>query len=1097
MSVPSETPDASVAVRVAVLGPVLVEGRDRALSPATGALSRALLVALALAPRATLSVPALVDALWPNEPPRQEKAALQTLVSRLRTASGDGVLESTPGGYRLAVDAAQLDLSLARELHAEARAALEQGDASAAERLASTALALWRGEPGADLGHEELASELADAAHALRCELTLVRAEALLAAGDARAAAELAGESASSGLVDERFVSVLMRALASDGRRNDALRAFAAVRDRLADELGSDPSSELAALNAQLLREEGAPRPARVRIGLRSSPNELIGRDGDVAALLEATGASRITTILGAGGLGKTRLAQAVAAASERTPAVIVVELASLRTDDDITLALATTLGIREARSTRLQLDEPLVRTDLRTKILVALGERETLLVVDNCEHLIDGAARWIADIVDSTSSVRVLATSRAPLEIPGERLYPLAPLSSVDGDGGPAVTLFVERARAARPGTVLPLDIVARLCERLDGLPLAIELAAARTRTMSVEEIERRLGNRFALLTQSPRTAPERHRTLLAVIDWSWNLLGEGERMLLRRLSRFPDGFNTDAAEAVAGAPDAPRGVTDELDALVSQSLVDVVENEETGLLRFRMLETVREFGELQLVAAGEEELVREAAFRWAAGFALDYLADELGPDQVEVFHRIDAEHDNLVTVFREALTAGRPDIVTPLFALLGFYWSMRGMHSEVVTFAPEVQESLRSYEPTGDAASAAITAHTIIAGTMLYGDLRTAVRAILQLRRLYALGVRARTPMFDAMAQLVMSVSRREEGMQLLERLRGSDQHSVSAFGHLISTQLAENEGDIEASLRYAERSFALAETAGDVWSRGTSGQILAQLHSQSGHPAETIEWSRVARRHLGALKAEGDIRQLDWLVGMAHVSLGDYETARTVFDVFVSVDESELGVDAIDLRGIGWAGLAEIAIGVGDRAEGLRLYDVALGVYDRSPLRSAPWYVIIGGAAICAHVFSPEPDHARVRRLARRIRTAVVVTHRMRPNFIDRPVLGSALIGIAAWLVLEADAASGAPRGELGRLAAEALALSARLAARQDVPSLRRDRLAAEFAELLGAEALENANARTAPLTREESVERAFTVLRHPAIVGLLWR
>ncbi len=308
---------------------------------------------------------------------------------------------------------------------------------------------------------------------------------------------------------------------------------------------------------------------SRSRIGLRTAPNALIGREYDLEAVEDLVATGRLTTILGAGGLGKTRLAQEIGNRAVHTPAVIVLELASVRTGDDIGLALASTLGIREVRSTRIQSIDPNARVDLRSRILSMLAERETLLIVDNCEHIVDAAAAWVADILDSTTNVRILATSRAPLAISAERVYPLDSLTSglsptdivpstpapADVSSlGPAVALFVERARAARPAVVLPLDVVVRLCDRLDGLPLAIELAAARIRSMSVEEVERRLKNRFALLTSGERTAPERHRTLLAVIDWSWNLLTNPQRALLRRLSRFPDGFSAEAAEIVAG---------------------------------------------------------------------------------------------------------------------------------------------------------------------------------------------------------------------------------------------------------------------------------------------------------------------------------------------------------------------------------------------------------------------------------------------------------------------------------------------------------------------------------------------------------------
>ncbi|MEY9851314.1 putative ATPase/DNA-binding SARP family transcriptional activator [Leifsonia sp. EB41] len=604
--------------RVAVLGPVLVEDRTGALAEPSGTRGKSLIVALALAPGGR-SVPALVDDLWDDAPPRQERAALQTLVSRVRTSSADGILESTPSGYALAVGAHGTDLNLAAHHLESARRALAAGAHGDALREADSGLALWRGEPGLELAGSRLGEELARTAAELRTELLAARARAARESGDSTTALADLHELLRVRPLDESLHAERIRALAAAGRRSDALLAFADLTEALRERLGTRPGPELVALNARLLAEEDQrederepTQPRRVRIGLRTAPNALVGREYDLEAVEDLVATSRLTTILGAGGLGKTRLAHEVGHRAIHTPAVVLVELASVRTGADVELAFATTLGIREARTARLA--EPGAQLDLRSRILGLLSERETLLIVDNCEHIIDAAAAYVEDILSATPTVRVLATSRAPLAIGAERVYALGPLPS--DDDGPAVELFRERATAARPGVVLPPEAVARLCARLDGLPLAIELAAARTRSLSVDEIERRLGNRFALLTGGERTAPERHRTPFAVIDWSWNLLAASEQALMRRLSAFPDGFSAEAAEAVAGTGAA--SVLDDLDALVAQSLVTVSEDEDTGILRYRMLETVREFGDLELTAAGGATMCRP---EWTPG--------------------------------------------------------------------------------------------------------------------------------------------------------------------------------------------------------------------------------------------------------------------------------------------------------------------------------------------------------------------------------------------------------------------------------------------------------------------------------------------
>lgn len=491
-------------VRVALLGPVTIEdAAGRAVEPA-GAMLRALVTVLVLAPRhegEVVGVATIVDELWGDAPPRDEKAALQALVSRLRRVSGPFV-RSTPAGYALELGEAGSDLARARSL-LDAAGADESGEAGALERL-DAALALWRGEPGADLGDAPVAELLAERAAALRLELLRTRSLARAAAGDhAGALADLAPVLDARPL-DESLLHDRIAWLAASGRRAEALAAFAAVRARLAEELGASPSPGLVALNAELLRDEppleaataggaargaGAPsRGPRVRLGLRAAPNALIGRDDDVRRVEAALEAHRLVTILGTGGLGKTRLAQAVAARSE-APAVVVVELASVRSADDVVLALASTLGIREANA-NARLSEAR-RPDVRARIVEQLAERPTLLVLDNCEQIVDGAAAWAAELLAQVPELRVLTTSRSPLVIGAEQVYPLEPLpSQAPGEGpadaAPAVRLFLERARAARPGAALPAESVARLCERLDGLPLAIELAAARVRSSS-----------------------------------------------------------------------------------------------------------------------------------------------------------------------------------------------------------------------------------------------------------------------------------------------------------------------------------------------------------------------------------------------------------------------------------------------------------------------------------------------------------------------------------------------------------------------------------------------------------------------------------
>lgn len=1072
-----------------MLGPVLVEDRSGALAEPSGTRGKSLIVALVLA-RGAASVPALVDDLWDDAPPRQGRAALQTLVSRVRTTSADGILASTPSGYALAVGREGTDLGLAGLRLDAARAALDAGRAADAVREATSGLALWRGEPGLELGETHLAAELARTADHLRSELLQVRARAARAAGDPAAALADLQPLLQAHPLDEALHAERIQALADAGRRSDALLAFAELKEALLERLGTRPGPELVALNARLLADEDAREPVaprRVRIGLRTAPNALVGREYDLEALEDLVATSRLTTILGAGGLGKTRLAHEVGHRAIHTPAVILVELASVRSGEDVELAFASTLGIREARTARPA--EPGAALDLRSRILGLLSERETLLIVDNCEHIVDAAAAYIEDILSATPTVRVLATSRAPLAIGAERVYALGPLPA--DDDGPAVELFAERARAARPGVVLPPAIVSRLCARLDGLPLAIELAAARTRSLSVEEIERRLGNRFALLTGGERTAPERHRTLFAVIDWSWNLLAASEQALLRRLSSFPDGFSAEAAEAVAGS--GAGSVLDDLDALVAQSLVTVSEDPETGILRYRMLETVREFGDLELTAAGEADEVRAGMDAWAVGFARNALTRMHGPEQVPTFTLVTAEQDNLVAVLRSALDGGRPATTAGVFAILAYYWSLRSTHTEVLGFGPAVLDGLAGWEPLGDDREAAAASYALIGGTFLYAGLRTAVRAISRLRRL-----RRDAPFADqrlnAIAGLVLAAGHVEPGMRLLAEYSRSADPGLAAMGNLLTAQLQENAGELDDALVIAKRAYEKALEAEDAWSIASAAQALAQLHSQLAHPAEALAWAERAHDGLAPLQAAGDLRQLDWLIAVNSIAVGEVARGRGLLESYLNEEVDRTGFDYVDYYGIGFAGMAEIALAEGDFAEGVRLYDEAIGVYtdDTSVERDAvanPWLTILGAALVSARLRAQEaepglPSPQETAESARRLRIRVLVNARLNPPYLDKPVVGTGLLGFAIWML---DAGVGAERGEAWvDCGLELFALADRANSRQDIESLRRAPLADRVRRTWGEERLAAARAAASSLSREAAAQRGLALL-----------
>src|SRR6266702_1470349 len=587
---------------------------------------RGLLALLAGDRRTGCSTARLVEGLWPDEQPENPAKALQILVSRARAQLGAEVIARTPSGYRLSLRDDQVD-SAAVLLSASASArSSHAGDHAAALAHAEAGLALWEGGAGGDA-----ALDLEDPVSALRAERvsvyrSLVRARALALARLGRHAeatgelAALAGERPQ----DEEVLLELLRSEAATVGPSAALARYEAYRRSLRDELGTDPGPALQTLQQQLLQGTA---PV-VRQGVPHEPNPLLGRDGDIAAVASLLRTSRVTSIVGAGGLVKTRLAHVVSRRAEQR-IVHLVALSGVTTDDDVVNEVASVLGAGEVR--RTPASQLAIPTDVLTGIVNALGPGPALLVLDNCEHVIRGVAELVRALVSMTQDLRVLTTSRAPLGLSSESVYPLPEL-----DLPTAVELFEQRSRAARPGADLPADLVEEVCRHLDGLPLAVELAAARVRVMSVAEIAQRLQDRFALLRGGARDAPERHQTLHAVVDWSWNLLEPAGRAAMRALSVFPGGFTADAAGHLLGDDE----VLLVLEHLVDQSLLQVTDTP-TGT-RFRMLETVREFSTAHREAAGETDRVVGGFLSWARDFGVAHHESPFGADPFSSVERI-----------------------------------------------------------------------------------------------------------------------------------------------------------------------------------------------------------------------------------------------------------------------------------------------------------------------------------------------------------------------------------------------------------------------------------------------------------------------
>ncbi|MFI6325402.1 BTAD domain-containing putative transcriptional regulator [Nonomuraea sp. NPDC050556] len=672
-------------MEIVLLGPVGAFDHAKPVD-ISGVRLRMLLARLALEAGRPVSADALIDDLWGEQAPSGAASALQALVYRLRKALGEaGTLTSVAGGYRLSARTQDVDALRFEELAAQGRRELAAGRHEEAAAVLGAALGLWRGAALADVLDAPFAPGVAARLDEVRASAVEDRFDAALRlGGHAEALAGLAVAGAEHPL-SERLAGLRMRALSATGRQSDALAVFEEIRGRLAEELGVDPSTELREIHLALLRGELAPPSARaeaVPCRLPAQLSSFVGRERELEQLAVLMDSSRLVTIVGPGGAGKTRLSIEAAARDRRR--AWFVPLAGVTAPDQLADAMLGALSSQGQTQQATPVD--------RLAELLDVGE--AVLILDNCEHVLDAAAELAHELLDRLPQLGILATSREPLAITGEALCHLGPLElpsrPADAAESAAVRLFVDRATGVRPDFVLDgstVGAVVEICCRLDGLPLALELAAAKLRAMSVNQVAQRLDDRFRLLTSGSRTALPRQRTLLAVVEWSWDLLEEAERVLARRLSAFPGGATLAALEAVCAGELLPAGdIPYLLDALVEKSLLSTSDEP-----RFRMLETVRAYGAARLAESGEDLSARFVAYFLA-------LAEEHEPllrtgGQLDAIALFDAEHGNLVAALRMAVAAGDGATASRFVGALFWYWGIRGMCGQFGTFLSEVR--------------------------------------------------------------------------------------------------------------------------------------------------------------------------------------------------------------------------------------------------------------------------------------------------------------------------------------------------------------------------------------------------------------------
>lgn len=878
------------AMRFGVLGPVAVwtSGGDPVAVP--GLKVRALLADLLVHEGRPVPADRLIDDLWGEDLPSNPAGALSAKVSQLRRALEDAepgardLVVSGPAGYALRTE--QVDA-------VEFRAFLARAEEDPATILAE-AEALWRGPAFADFADEAFTQPAITRLTEQRLTAQEDRAEARLALGEHTRLADELGDLVAEHPLRERLRAAHMRALYRAGRQSEALACFDRLRTLLADELGLDPSAELVELHQAMLTQDpsldAAKRPARPASNLPAQRTELIGRDDAVAEVSArlGEGEDRLVTLTGPGGVGKTRLALAVAAGLlvDFPDGVRLVELAAveppgaLDARDALIDVVLTALDVREAPG------ETVTATE---RLTAALQPRRVLLVLDNCEHLIDQVAELADLVLAAAPGLRVLATSREALAIEGEVVWNVPPLDLPDGtelagmEESGAVRLFVARAAAADRGFRLDAETapaVSVLCRRLDGIPFALELAANRVRALGVQGLVARLDDRFRLLATGHRGAPPRQQTLTAMIDWSWDLLSEPERTVLSRLAIHTDGCTADAAEAVCSDQVLPGAeVLDLLARLVDRSLVVPVHTGDGP--RYRLLESVAAYCLDRLHEQGQFDGARQAHHRYYLELAERAEAFLYGPDQQTWLRRLDAEAGNLRSALDGAVADGRADQALRLVSALAWYWFLRGRFIEA-------RRSL-------DAARA------------LNGEAPAALRA--------------RVAAWQAGFAFLQGdgdwIERRDKVLKLYDD-DGGDDAAGRARSEWFLAFVGTDAGDLTVGARLLDRALATFEELGDQWGAAAVHLTRAKHAHVRADVAALGQDAQCAAKLFGEVGDRwGQLLATEWLAAQAELN-GDHDQAAAQHRDGLRIAE-ELGL-WIEVAGrLGWLGW--IALQQGD--------------------------------------------------------------------------------------------------------------------------------------------------------------------------------
>src|SRR5919106_3326844 len=965
---------------VSVLGPVRLTVAGVAVE-VPGTRRRAVLALLAMAAPEAIGSDRLVDAVWPDDPPRSGRAALQSHVSRIRRHLGAHAdrLESTGFGYRLALGAEELDAATAARLVREAREAAP-GDPGSAARLLREARALWRGPPLADVTEVPDLAAWSRALGGQWVEASELLIECALAADDTSLAAAVAAEVVDAEPLREDAVVLQVRALAAQGRTAEALRTAHAFRGRLAEETGLEPSPALAEVEHRVAAgAEAATRPERsitpTGAGIAAPPAPLLGRDAELAGVTRLLARERLVTIVGPGGVGKTHLALEAAHRVAVGSDVTLVRLAAVTDGGAVPDVLARALGLQAGAG------------DVVDRCALRLRSGPHLLVLDNCEHLLQPVRVLTTSLLEACPALTVLATSRERLAVPLEQTCRLAPLPMPDptrpDEAGrtASVALLVDRARRVRPDFDLGprgLSSVAGIIRAVDGLPLAIELAAGRLSSMNVADVEARLDRALDLLGRGPAPgdgAEARHRTLRAAIAWSYDLVPDDEQRLFRHLAVFADGFDLDTAETVAHDLGLAGDPGSALAHLVDASLVVA---ELDGVPRYRMLDSLRAYGIDRLRAEGELDAAAQRLRRWAVELARWFEEVAETDDELAADARLRREVGNLRAAWSDTRAAHDLDSATEI--ALSLFWA--GAWRDLAELWRWAFELAADDDIEGHPRQAAVLGLAAEASWFSAGDLD---RAEALAQRACELATRddprAWAMSRGALADVTLFRGRYEESRDLtIDARRGTP---YEAEGYAQAALAAGYGGEVDAARELLDvaKSKATSPTL-RAWTRYAEGE-LAGL---SG------DWPAAEAAYRDAIDITG-ITGAHFIEGVASVGLVSALVAQGV------IDDALRGyrqlVDRWERTG-GWTQQWTTLRNLADLLE--QLGDVATARELRDAADAAPEAAVVhpAGDAGAVRRDGPRavPDHRRVLDLARSAIDQALAARCAPPRSTGRP-------------------------------------------------------------------------------------------------------